>query len=377
MDIRELHIELDVSIQQLSSARKNALKVEEKDMLLNRSMFKTINGKLPSELVKSRLEGFEDNQVLYDDLQELKEHKTLTCYNSIGETGYSNEHVLRNTVFGILPANYYHLINSESYLEWSCNSITYPSTTTVSKDIYTLQFPDDVTVGVKYQTFTIKFGAAGTALIYAHYDNLLNTTQSKFLIINGVLDACQTSELGFNDGAGAYVKFDCYWERYDNIYKPNYFIFVKGDTTGTPVISNLILNFNGAGVTKTSTNLTYLYNYYNYTYTDKQYIPNRLVSSKSVREMNRDWYSKTSFDSPLTTLNKKRLYVYYDASFIVESLEIEYLRRPRLMNWRNYQNCEITSDKFQREMLEVSAQSALAYMNSPTYQTVLNENVKQ
>lgn len=358
MTAKEMHIELDVRLQHINSNRKDTLRSEIKDVIINQSILEVVDSRLPSKYSSDK-KGLEDNTVLYEDLKELTKRASLSTYVD------SN---VSDSVYCVLPVDYYHLKNDRSTVAYNCNGITFPSTTNTTEQYYVLSFPDDNTSGAKYASFTIKYnGVLGT--IYSYTSHTLYTKEAKFQIVNEVLDYVNKIQT-ISNGAGSSATFEAYWEYFDNLFYQDSFIFRV--ITAAASMSTAILTYTGYAGSATALS-TYTRPYYNYSYSTTNTYSNRLVPTDAVYNMNEDYYGKTWHTSPLSVLDLQRLRVYHNDNFIVRYILIEYIKRPRFINV----SMNISSDlniKMQKEVLDVAARKAASMINDPAYKNYIMEN---
>ena len=129
MTIQEMHIYLDVEAQRLDSKLLNSFEIEEKDWLLNISQLQFVKTRISNKSNPKR-EGFEDTTKRYDDLKELKKSVDIPVYYLDGES-----------VYGFLPVDYFHHINSRTETYYNCSQIGSKSSTATTLRITSVTFP--------------------------------------------------------------------------------------------------------------------------------------------------------------------------------------------------------------------------------------------
>lgn len=361
MTPREMHIELDVRLQYMNSNRKDTVRAEVKDMVINQSILEVVDNRLPSKSIQPGKQGLEANTILYEDLKELTKFASLTTYV---------DSTISNSLYGVLPVDYYHLKSDRSTVRYDCNGITFPSTSSTTESVYILPFPDYTVAGIKYVSFSIKFnGILGT--IYSYISHSLYTRDAKFQIVNEVLDYVNKIKT-FSNGATppSNATFEVYWEYYDNVFYQDSFIFKV--ITAASAMSTAILTYSGyAGVATALTTISR--DYYNYSFGTTSEYPNRLTASDMVHDVNRDYYSKTVHDSPISTLDLQRIRVIINSQFIIQNIKIEYIKKPRMINYSMNISSELCY-KLQNEVINVAARKVKAMVNDPSYKNVIVEN---
>ena len=77
---------------------------------------------------------------------------------------------------------------------------------------------------------------------------------------------------------------------------------------------------------------------------NEQKIANRLESSENVQNLLGTSFYTTSVHSPISELSGNLLYIYYDNSFTVNSCEITYIRKPRILSLFLGSDCELAPE---------------------------------
>lgn len=341
---QELHIAIDVGLQNIDSNRRLDIRPEEKDLVLNTCLLQFIETRSSSKTNIKR-EGFEDSVKRYDDIKELKRMVTnLPVYK------YDDE-----TVYCILPEDYLKHVRSRSSVIYSCLGIDYTSYT--NEELYVVQVPflDDVVVGYKYVNFVLKVGGVTVVSGSTNFNNLINT-KSKFMLINYVLDTC-------NNGSN---NFTVYWERYFETYvKDNFLIVVNGITTTAQLTytgyDSGVINPTGQTVQRAVISTTGV--------TKK----NELVSSEIIDDAKDNYYyTKNRHNKPFTTLYRNTLQIHHNDLFKIKTIDLEYIRRPKLININLNTGCEISKGE---EIVALAVQKLMATVGSEQYKYVAQENL--
>lgn len=345
MTPKEMHIGIDIGLQMITSNRKSIVEPKEKDWILNQAVLQFINTRVNPKSNPKR-EGFEDTQKRYDDLADIK--------NAVSLTVYVNKDYEQ---FCVLPCDYLHLVNDRSILEYNCNGFDL-TTSNIEKQVCYVSFTDDNTTGAKYGNFNILLDGVSIFNISSYPIGSLYTNSSKFEIINIVLEEINKRS-----------DIEVYWERYDNIYKKDQFIFISLTNTAFQID----LNYSGYASGHISSQIV-TYVQYNNTFSNLKEKENRLVSSEHIYAINDDNYGKTSWKSPLSALIGRRLKVLRDDDFVIDSINIEYIRRPRFINIEINQGCEIHPN-FHQEIVDIAVQKIKARTEDPGYEAIVQENL--
>lgn len=334
---KECHIAIDQRLQQLNSNRKLVLSPEEKDMRLNEAVIQFVRN-VCNKKSNSKLEGYEDTQKRYDDIQELMRTKTLPVYINDSDT-----------VISPTPWDYFELVNDRSILKYDCNGVSYGTAVADNTTAVVLRFPTDtVSTSTYYAAFTISLTILGVpTIIYSSVAQGLpafKSGDSKFTIINNVLEILNT--------AGT---FEVYWEYYLDHYEKNSFIIIPS----IAVTGGSLTYTNIPGGTVTVATTTYLYNTYpTITWGTTIKKSNELVSHEDVYDMlNNYYYAKNRHLKPLSNIQRGFIKVFHDSTFIIKEVEIDYIKIPRLINYRLNLMCELSN---MEEIIAIAVETILA-----------------
>jgi hypothetical protein len=103
--------------------------------------------------------------------------------------------------------------------------------------------------------------------------------------------------------------------------------------------------------------------------------PNSLESSSSIDSMMLDYYfTKNLQESPLCTLDNSSLYLYENNTIAITSASITYIRKPKLINIKTNQGCELSQAD---EIVDIAVEIAKANLASQNYKEVINDNIKK
>jgi len=340
----ELHIAIDNRLQQINSNRVKSVLPEYKDMRLNEAMLQFIETRVNSNLNPIH-EGFTDSIKRYDDIQELLRTVTVPVY-------IDNNKVLAN-----LPADYYKLVSSSSVISYNCNSISYNQIVPINIQTIVVPFLTDNTgIGGKYYTnFVMNIDGSivySSAVLGDIYDPI-----GKFLIINHIIEV-------FNNNPN----YDIYWEQYLTHYEPGCFIIVPkviGNITSGSIIYN--------GVSTNGTLTSYSYSTYSNTiFSNTKTVKNGLGNREYVDDMlNNYYYNKSMYRKPIATIQEGSLNIYYNNKFIIKEVNIDYIKRPRLINYKLNTTCELDNAEV---IVAIAVENILA---DKSYNINLISNINQ
>lgn len=353
LTVKECHIAIDVRFKQLNTQRKLNIPSEIKDLALNRSILKFVEQRT-NKKTNPKKEGFEDTQKRYDDIRELKREAILPTFVS---SDYPTK-----LVYSVLPSDYLKLINDRTERQWTCDTLSYTSPSTLYRYVI-IPFPTDVTTGATasyYSNFV--FTVNGVATTLPSPLPTMYSADAKFELVHIVLDT-------INNSGTAY---EAYWERYDNLYNYNCFIIV---TKGTIVASGRLQYTKKDGTPYDSTNIPYttlargLVTLAVGATTDIK--PNELVDNEFFWDMINSYYdTKNRQAKPLSYLYQNRIYVHHNLDFIPNKIHIQYIKQPILVNLLLNQSCELSK---MEEIVELAVQEIYAISGDPNYKTMLVE----
>lgn len=343
---KELHIALDLGLQFINSNRERSIQPEEKDMFLNKAMYQFIDTRISPKL-NTKKEGFEATIKRYDDLQELKKTITYPTYIDSSEV---------NRVFCPLPHDYYHLINSRSKLLYNCN---YVSKSVESNGIFQVIALPLVTNGTDYNSFSITV---------SYYDNNVLTV-SKIVDLGNYTLSTIDDENVFEMINIVLSDFNNLDGRLELFYKDGaFYLICREPTTSFSLVSAYIYS-------EPEIDVTVITDLKRYNLTPTMTSPNDLFKSEEIEDMIGEYYySKNRQLAPCTTINEGNLYVYENNKFAVKNVTFTYIRKPKLINISTNQGCELNKAD---EIVDIAIQTIKGVLGSPTYQHIVNENLKR
>ncbi len=340
MTVKEMHIEVSQSTQNIAANTRRKLLSEEIDWLLNKNQQRFIQSK-----VKPRRDGsggFEVDQVDTDAIRTML--KTTQLSAEIVEGGYQ----------AYLPSDYAYLINDNSRT-LKCGALLTQVNTLV--DLLFLPLPvtgkpaapfyEEVSVTVGPTTFTLAEISAAN-----HGSYLGVRSKSEVFVIQDVLLHYMRQHLGL----------DVYWERYKTVYKPHTFI-IPGFNAGSITVDGAVT----AATTATDTRLVTQQ-------TTGTWVANRLTASNKVMDLLQVPYYRSSHLSPISELLGNYLKVYGDTGFIVTKVGCTYVRKPRRISLVLGLDCEL-AEEFHQAVCDLTVEYAKAMMTDPSWEVKLRDNM--
>lgn len=340
---KEVHVYLDGAIQNISSDRKQSIQPPFYDMVLNNAVGEYICSKFPERSANGK--DIESTLKRYTDFSVLKTTKKCTpVFNSNFATFAS----------ALKPSNALKLLPNFAvqYLK--------PFDETVNK-----------TNGNMYRLkITIKDTLIGDSLPHIYF-------QYKFEGISYPISIDLTSvKNSIGDVKGMFYVYDYILDRIRNYYN----LDVKYTTSGDDRIFSILFpygysNISGSGsssiTVETTTTVIGLPN----THTDDvlKFSPVSILSSSEIKLALKDYYSLSNLDlNPIAELSEDSVDVYY-TDFLPTSIYVDYIRKPRMFDIRTGQIPEIDITK---DFLDYAVKELLLILNSPTYDRVAAQTIK-
>lgn len=363
MLIKEMHIAIDIGLQSINSNKRRLIQPEEKDRILNDCQLEYVKRIIDNSL-NAEKSGFEEDQKRYSDISSLKRSASLNLYRDTVDK-----------VFTVLPEDYYIYINSNTNHYYNCNIVNVSTTAINIYGGHVLFTTDNTTNSNKYNNFNIViYDCNGNeSFIFRlsnHYNKQFLNKDSKFEIINITLDIINNNDT---------YPINIYWEKYNNLYIPNNFIIIIKD--GEYIIPKGCIKYNTIVCTYSNIEddinnfdtINPIMIYDKYSYINNESSPIRLVKSEEVKKLNSTHFGKTIHTSPLCTISNNKLYIYHNNTFYPNSLDLEYIKKPRPMNINTGINCEL-NEVCQTEIVSLAIQKLQARVIAENYQLSVNEN---
>lgn len=362
MLVQEMHIDFDIKYQKINTNNFDTFLPQEKDWLFNVAQNRVLRKFTNPHLNRTR-KGGEDNFNRYEVFKNLITKVNLPAYNQ------------GQFVSSVLPHNFYYYRGASAKVFYNCNGISKNIISNIEY-ISSLPFPDDPNTTEKYLNLLIQRGDnLNTTPLYTdlyniddfdlNYGNSFSSNEEKFVIINHIIE-----QINLIDG------IEVRWEYYGDLYKPNHFIFIfTGDipdstriSFGTPSSGNNVVMVR---LVETSVNDSFA---------DVQQsliletIPLRLIESEDLYDTLQHPFAKTNHESPVSIMSNRKIEVYTNNTFVINSIELIYIRKPKLINLSLNQNCEIAESKHEI-IVDTAVQLASAYTGSDVHKLIINENL--
>jgi hypothetical protein len=220
-----------------------------------------------------------------------------------------------------------------------------------------VRFNDSTKQSNFYDTFSITVNSS-TLFTNTDYNKTYSSPYEKFMLIDLVLEDVNVYK--FNNPKNISI----YWEKYNNLYKPDSFIIVASE----PLIGTLVVDSSRSNTFDSSPST-----YQEFVDKSERIVPNRLTNNAYLAEVLADPFGKSNQDSVVSRLNNNNLYVFFDDTFIISNVIIDYIRKPRQISLSLNRMCELRESTHQ-EIVENTVQYLMLVSENPTYSTKLQDN---
>lgn len=350
MTVQEMHIGIDLLLQKVNSNIISNVKSEEKDVLLNNEVLRYINQRINPKNPESKGIKFQGTSKRYEDLKALIEPYSSSTYVRDNKS-----------VFIYLPSNCLHIINDRSITKNLCGLAYAPTTTTEVIYYTTLKLPLISAVN-NYLGFTIIVDGI-TIFDITNYPQFASITSDKqrFQLIDFILEALKDK--------GYEAKYENYLDMFSLesiIIKSNILsnlVITYITNPGAIVNEYLNVNFNSKNITKITT-----------LGTDEH--TNILTETEDIYKLLDSSFGSTEYNAPLSTFEKGKLNIYHKQKFIISSVNIDFIRKPRKISLPLNQSCDLDPSTH-TEIVENLATRLAGITTAQNYQLLLNENLKK
>lgn len=347
MTVQEMHIELDMELQKINSFATTTLIPQEKDWLLNNEVLKYIKSKYRPKPQTGSM-GIE---VLTKDLTDLKSW-IKTKKNIEGN-------IVDGQCSFPLPDDFLFPVSSLSHVVKDCDKDI--DIVEKEKHLYFL----DLTTTEAIEAFEVNYVNVITRNLFSlsnlpdGYLTSYNREKQTFLLINALKQQLKEHLNRYG------LSTSLYWEKYDNIFKPNTFIIVSD----TP-ITTLTYTLNN-----TTKNLSHSVLKYDTIDKDtKLRSKNRIVEHEFLYDMVTSYLSKSTDRSPISTYDNQNLNVILPSSVIINKVDLIYICKPTLIDVLLNRN--LNADTYiKKEIISNTARHCKAIFNDPDYQLYIRENI--
>lgn len=350
MNVQEMHIDVDIMTQKISSNLFRKFDPAEIDWLLNREVERFIKDRIKED--KDSL-GFEATEVDLDAIRTLVVNDQVLSVRKINPTD--------RTVFAWLPGDYSYLVDDFSIILQRCHWSEYQAATnftTTDEYIYTFPLnPSVLTEGPYYVNSNITLNS-GTIISQSSGPGLL-TPDELFTYRNYLMNQLWSLNSG---------NVTWFWERYGTFYKQNCIIAVSNAAqTGTNsiTIDGVVINATQTIQPYVSAPIVMPANI-----DDQEPTPNRLIKGSARSNVLKSVFAKSRASSVVSSVDGNLLRAYHDTKFIVNSLIISYIRKPRKISLSLAQDCDLP-EEFHSQIVDRLSVTVKELTMNPDWQIAL------
>lgn len=369
MNVQQMHLAIQQGVDKINSLQADMLLSEEIDIEINKSQIRFINTKYGKN--NKYGEGFEQSQKRIDDLRTLvREFETPTTFKEQYDSKFWIDTFM-------LPSDYMYLVNQRSKL-WinNCNNVS-----------WNIQYPDPVEFfTMDLSTFVCNNNTSFVDTIVM-YENVLDSvngtptgTASLWTNPGGYnfpadIDAVKADILA-NVGAG----FSVYWEQHGDLFYPGEFIVVVNTNNHSWFNWDSSLGFQTTliGLDASNVHISSTTPVHSDTAFDSKRVAsnateritsiNRFSQQDDIFKLLEDPFNTTKHTSPLSTVRGNFIDVYTSAIFIIDTVKITYIRKPRVISLSLGISCELPEHSHQ-EIVDMTVSSILEGISDPRYKS--------
>lgn len=339
-----MHIEVNQATQSIAANVRRKIYPQELDWILN----KVTNRYIGTHSAALRnAPGAAESMAHLNRLNTLISEYDLPAYQT--ERG----------VIAALPFSVQELLSVEVAVQNLCGN---PATTLrADVPLQYLEVKETVALTEFYKTVVLTIDAQVVFSIQAH-------ATARAAVFNGFTAKEETWRLVPLIMAELQAKgYEVYWEHYGSLYKPNTIIFASLNP------STINLNIDGvvtAGVLSEPRLVT------RYTNTPTILYPGRLYFQTISPQTSQGAFSGTYYRSPLCVLRDGSLEVYLTSSFIVSSVTLHHIRRPRRIDLNLKESCELPENAHP-DICDLATEYIKVLRSDPDWEAKLRDNMQR
>lgn len=344
MDVKEMHIEVEQGIQLLAANARRKMYPEEIDWVLNKVVSRYISNRVTSFREKP---GSADSLVHLNRLSTLLDTVELPAYK-VGE---------ESLVDSVIPYRVMEVLSVENGVHNLCGNFAqtlraeYPlHYIPVPETAATTEFYKDVTLTINgvvvfnMQAYTTARGVTFTGF---------SAKDERWRLVPLILEQL---------AAAGYM---AYWERYDDIFKPGVIIIagIPESPISIDIDGDVTQGSNSADIYKTQ-----------YKNTPLSWYPGRFYFQTNLPQMKQGAFTGTYYRSPLCYQERGRIVTAFDSSFIVGSVRVYHVRRPRNIDLSLSENCELP-ESAHPDICDLAIEYIKGLRADPDWENKLRDNM--
>jgi len=377
MNVQQMHLAIQQGVDKINSLQADMLLSEEIDIELNKSQIRFINTKYGKN--NKYQKGFEESQKRIDDIRTLvTDYENPTTYKEQYDSNFWIDSFR-------LPNDYMYLVNQKSdiFID-ECDNINWSLRDADPINYFTLDFDTfvcnneggnstDFVPGIRMVADPDDLSLGG----FLFWVNLPNF-QYPADIEQVRLDILAVNVPGIT----------VYWEQYGELNHPGQFIVIvdtsihdwfNWDASVTNSVSGSNLQTVMQGGTATGTILTTAYAQYAETAfgnrrdpigdtVTKITSPNKFIQHDDITALLKDPFNTTKHTNPLTTVRGHYIDIYTSDIFIIDTVKITYIRKPKEISLSLGASCELPIHCHQ-EIVDMTVSSILEGISDPRYKS--------
>lgn len=354
MYVKEMHIEVNQSLQKIAANRTRKFFDEEVDWLLNKNLSRFIQSRVTPK--KDGSGGFEIKQFDIDAIQAiLVRGREVPAYVA-DPRSYKAQ----------LPGDYAYLISDESVIKLApvdlTNTPTQPLSSVLARNLLVIPIPPStLPVGPYYNNVSMSING-GVVFDIQLYTQQRSTTFTGYNSKDQVYEVsdCLLRELSDQ-------KWSVYWERYAEMYYPRCLVIDTGAVVATASITI-------DGTTTPAKPMTYTVQVYDYPTQPTQDQSNRLTASHIVQNLREVAFYKTQPESPISEISQRQLYTYTNKYFTVTSNRLSYVRKPRRISLTLGDDCDLAPE-YHQLICDLTVEYVKGMISDPNWEVKLKDNM--
>lgn len=369
MTAQEMHISFEQKAGSLGGASLFAYMPDAIDFQLSTAQEKLIREQIkPKPLWRVGVQGVQEK---YDAVKGLVATTEIPLI-SFGEA-YNHKYGV-----GVLPDNYFMLLQDSSNV--ICSDSVLPD----DKEYYVAFVPftkDPRVTSTKYKDFNLQLvwsdSWENTYFHLNEFPNIntigFNDVDEGYFIVNMVRRFRPKIEVATISGGKQVVEM--YWEKWENIYKPNHFIFVSYVSEGTSNRNPITIRFRYDETNYATANFVNVQK--------EEIVPgankivesqNRLVQQEDIGFILNNSLFTSNTASPVSELIGNLIKIYFPHRASVNKVRLTYICKPMAISLKYGLNSEI-DEMLHDRLVDIAVMQYLASIPSQKFEGLKQENI--
>lgn len=356
MYVREMHIEVNQSMQKIAANRTRKLLDDEVDWLLNKNQERFVWSRVTPKSDGSG--GFELKQFGIDAIRMLVKRGVEVPAYIADPRSY----------VAYLPGDYSYLLSDESVIKRApvdlANTPLLAPASTLTRNLLLLPVSQSLlSSGPWYGQLQVYLNN-GLVFDIQQYTQARNVSFTGF---NSKAQVYEISNLLLCELASQ--RWNVYWENYGTINYPRMLIIDTG-----PVVMTGSIIIDGTAIPGLQRTVAVQAADYPTLPTEDQ--ANRLTASHVVQNLREVAFYRTQPESPISELSGAQLFTYASKYFIVTNNRLSYVRKPRRISLVLGQDCELAPETHQM-ICDLTVEYAKAMIADPNWKVKLQDDMQR